>query len=308
MRRVAVRGERPVCPSLCGMSFDAHVLKVLIASPGDTVEERNAVERALHEWNGDRAEREQVILLPRRWELHAVPRLGGSGQSIINEQLVDKADIVLALFDARLGMSTDDAVSGTASEIQRSHDAGKPVHVWFSDEPIPRDADLEQVRALRESKEKLTPLGLLGTYSSPGDLAYKVRQAVEDDLNQLNLGAVQKRTPAEDHAVLRARYDSKREQYSDNKGRIKYRTRGERVVVRNSGSLPARSVRIHLRALTETGNAPQVLANTTPDLLPGGEFAWPIAAAGFTGASGFEVVMTWKEGEDERTEYQHVSA
>jgi hypothetical protein len=64
------------------MAFDAHVLKVLIASPGDTAEERDAVERSLHGWNASRAEREQVILLPRRWESDAVPRLGGGGQSI----------------------------------------------------------------------------------------------------------------------------------------------------------------------------------------------------------------------------------
>jgi hypothetical protein len=76
------------------VSFDAHVLKVLIASPGDTNDEREAVERALHGWNADRAEREQVVLLPRRWETSAVPRLGSSGQSVINEQLVDRADIV----------------------------------------------------------------------------------------------------------------------------------------------------------------------------------------------------------------------
>jgi hypothetical protein len=129
------------------MPFDAHVLKVLIASPSDTGSERDAAERALHGWNADRAEREQVILLPRRWE-NAVPRLGGSGQGVINQQMVDDADIVLAVFDARLGQATPAAVSGTAEEIQRAHEAGVPVHVWFSDEPIPRDADLEQVRAL----------------------------------------------------------------------------------------------------------------------------------------------------------------
>jgi hypothetical protein len=85
------------------MPFDAHVLRVLIASPGDTKEERDAVERSLHGWNAARAEREQVILLPARWETDAVPRLGGSGQGIINDQLVDRADIIIALFDSRLG-------------------------------------------------------------------------------------------------------------------------------------------------------------------------------------------------------------
>ncbi|OKI44029.1 hypothetical protein [Micromonospora sp. CB01531] len=171
------------------MAFDAHVLRVLIASPGDTAEERHAVSRALHGWNAARAEGVQVILLPTRWETDAVPRLSTSGQGVINEQL-DKADIVFALFDTRLGMATEAAVSGTAEEIERAHAAGKPVHVYFSDEPIPRDADLRQVEALEKFKQRLMPLSLLGTYASSDDLGYQVRQAIESDLDRLNLGAV----------------------------------------------------------------------------------------------------------------------
>lgn len=186
------------------MSFDGHVLEVLIASPGDTAEEREAVQRALHGWNTARARREEVVLLPLLWETGAVPRLGGSGQSVINDQLVDRADIVLALFDSRLGIATADAVSGTAEEIERAHAAGKPVHVWFSEEPIPRGADLDQLRALEGFKETLTPLGLLGTYSSPDDLAYRVRQAIESDLEHLGLGPVTRRAPAQEHAVMRS--------------------------------------------------------------------------------------------------------
>jgi hypothetical protein len=70
------------------VAFDAHALLILIASPGDTREERDAVERALHGWNADRAEREQVVLLPQRWETSAVPRLGGRAQSITGARLV----------------------------------------------------------------------------------------------------------------------------------------------------------------------------------------------------------------------------
>ena len=196
------------------MAFDAHVLLVLIASPGDTLQERDAAERSLLGWNADRAQREQIVLIPRRWETHAVPRLGARAQSVINEQLVDEADIVIALFDSRLGMATGEAVSGTAEEIQRAHEAGKRVHVWFSDEPIPRDADLSQVQALRDFKETLQPLGLLGTYGSADDLAFKVRQAIESDLAVLDLGPAAGR-PQANGAVLRARYDHDREAYQD---------------------------------------------------------------------------------------------
>lgn len=289
------------------MSFDAHVLKVLIASPGDTREERDAVERALHGWNADRAGREQVILLPRRWETSAVPRLGDSGQSVINEQLVDDADIVIALFDSRLGMATQAAVSGTAEEIQRSHEAGKPVHVWFSDEPIPRDADLQQVQSLKEFKQLLEPLGLLGSYASSDDLSFKVRQAIESDLDHLNLGAVTRRTPAAEHAVLRTRYESEREQHFDSKGKMSYRTRGERLTVRNSGLVAAAEMRVEIRPYPGQA-APQLHLEDEPPptLIPESEFSWPLSVHMGTGRA-FEVVMTWKEGHEERTETQHVS-
>lgn len=282
---------------------------MLIASPADTSDEREAVERALHAWNADRAEREEVVLLPRRWESDAVPRLGASGQSVINEQLVDRADIVVALFDSRLGMATHDAVSGTAEEIQRSHDAGKPVHVWFSDEPIPRGADLDQVKALDEFKQSLLPLGLLGTYTSPDDLAYKVRQAIESDLDRLNLGVVTRRLPAQEHAILRARYESEREPKTDSKGKMTYQTRRQRLIVHNSGTVPATNVEIELRGLGNESTPPQVLARekVAPTLIPASEFSWPLMMTMGT-ARTFEVVMTWREGDKERTESQHVSA
>jgi len=291
------------------MSFDAHVLKVLIASPGDTTEERAAVERALHGWNADRSEREQIVLLPRRWETDAVPWLGASAQGVINEQLVDRADIILALFDSRLGMATGAAVSGTAEEIERSHEAGKPVHVWFSEEPIPRGADLDQVKALEHFKQTLSPLGLLGSYASPDDLAFKVRQAIESDLDRLDLGAVPRRLPAQQHAILRARYESEREPNTDSKGKVTYRTRGERLVVHNSGSVAAVDVRVELHGLGDQSAPPEILRmeEVAPTLIPNSEFSWPLMMTMNTARS-FAVLMSWREGEEERTESQHVSA
>ena len=99
------------------MSFDARVVLVLIASPGDTAAERDAAERALQSWNTLRAERDGLALLSLRWERDAVPMLGDRGQALINRQLVDRSDVVVAIFDSRLGTATPEAVSGTAEEI-----------------------------------------------------------------------------------------------------------------------------------------------------------------------------------------------
>ena len=86
---------RARCPQQTGRQrgrhrmFEAFVLKVLISSPGDTVDEVAAVKESLHGWNGSRAESAQVILLPRHWKSDAVPRVGtGGGQGVINRQLV----------------------------------------------------------------------------------------------------------------------------------------------------------------------------------------------------------------------------
>lgn len=169
--------------------FDAHLLKVPISTPGDTGEEVDAVTRALHDWNADRAEAATAILLPRFWKAHAVPSAGGSGQTVIDSQLVDDADIVIAIFDSRLGQATDDAVSGTAHEIQRSIDSGKPVHVWFSNEPLPNDVDIDELQRLRDFKKDMEAKALLGDYLSPSDPIFKVRSAIEKDVHDMGLSS-----------------------------------------------------------------------------------------------------------------------
>lgn len=155
-------------------------------------------------------------------------------------------------------MATAAAVSGTAEEIQRSRAAGKPVHVWFSDEPLPRETDPDQLRALRDFKAALESIGLLGSYASPDDLAFQVRQAIESDLDYLDLGPVKKRMPTVEHAVLRARYESDREPQTDSRGKVTYRNRNQRVTVRNSGSVSAERAQITIHALQEGSTPPEL--------------------------------------------------
>ncbi|RIS61417.1 hypothetical protein [Mycobacteroides abscessus] len=182
------------------MGFDAHVLKVLIASPGDTRRERDAIEHALYGWNSARAEREQIQLAPWRWETNAVPELGGSAQDIIDRQAVESCDVVIATFNSRLGTATDDAVSGTAHEIIKAHQAGKPVHVYFSTEPLPRDTRPDELQRLKDFQARLQSEGLLGDYASVEDLQFKVRDAIENDLKNMDLGKVVIRSNKADQA------------------------------------------------------------------------------------------------------------
>jgi hypothetical protein len=58
------------------MSFKSQTYRVLIASPSDMVEERQAATEAVNDWNAQHAAAESVVLLPVKWETHATPKSG----------------------------------------------------------------------------------------------------------------------------------------------------------------------------------------------------------------------------------------
>lgn len=167
------------------MSFNAVVLSVFIASPGDVDVDRNTVEDTVRRWNADRARDSGVMLLPLRWEINAVSDLRIDAQTAINEQLVDRADIVIGLFHSRLGTRTARALSGTAEELERSVRRGVAVHVYFSGAHLPSDLDIDQLAALRTFRAELEQRGLLGAYNSTGELESLVRTALEYDVSKL---------------------------------------------------------------------------------------------------------------------------
>lgn len=227
------------------MTFTATAIVVLIASPGDTADERAAIQLQLSRWNVGRGERESVVAIPWLYEQHSVPVLGGHPQSVINAQAVDRADVVVAFFDSRLGTETPEAVSGTAEEIKRAHAAGKPVHVYFSTEDIPRSADPEQLMKLAQFKRDMQAEGLLGEYSSPENLANQVSNAIDYDVNTQNWSSTPRQIEAPIAAVLEAHHDYQREQNGvDNKGKSRYRTTANHLVISNKGGATATGVQI----------------------------------------------------------------
>lgn len=161
------------------MPFTATVVRVLIASPGDTAGARAALREALDDWNSLHAENDGVMVLPVMWERDAVPEMGDRQQGIINRQLVDVADMLIALFWTRLGTPTSEAESGTAEEIERFLEAGKPVLLYFSAEPVlPDSVDPEQHRRLVEFRKSMEARGLIDRFSTTDELRRKATAAV----------------------------------------------------------------------------------------------------------------------------------
>lgn len=163
------------------MSFDAKVFKILIASPGDVDEEREAIPEVISRWNNTNAETNSVVLLPVKWETHAAPLLGDRAQGVINNQIVTSCDMVIGVFWTRLGSPTGVSESGTAEEIEWFIQNGKPVMVYFSSRSIdPTKLDIDQYRSLKDFEKKMQKLGLTGSYTSITDFK-------EQLLNQISV-------------------------------------------------------------------------------------------------------------------------
>ncbi len=101
------------------MTFTATAYRILIASPSDLTEEREAAGTAINDWNAQHAAVEGVVLLPVKWETHARPESGVRPQGAINAQIVQACDILIGLFWTKLGTGTGVAKSGTVEEINQ---------------------------------------------------------------------------------------------------------------------------------------------------------------------------------------------
>lgn len=161
------------------MSSKADIYRVLIASPSDLPEEREIATRAVHEWNDQHTVAESIVLLPVKWETHAMPEAGVRPQAAINRQLVTGSDILVGMFWTKIGTSTGVAESGTVEEIDQFVADGKPALLYFSSRPIdPNKIDLKQHKKLRAFKDATYKKALTGGFSSTEELS----QVLQRDL------------------------------------------------------------------------------------------------------------------------------
>ena len=83
------------------MPYQATVIPVMIASPGDVLEERNVTRDVIHEWNYVNSMSTNAVLMPVGLETHSVPELGTRPQQLINEHVLKDCDLLVGIFWAR---------------------------------------------------------------------------------------------------------------------------------------------------------------------------------------------------------------
>lgn len=136
--------------------FVARVYKIMIGAPSDIKEEVQIAKEVVHEWNYINTESHHKVLLPLHWSISCYPSSGKHPQKLINEQIVNKSDLLICIFGLRLGSPTDTDISGSVEEINEHLNAGKEVMIFFRKNlNISSTNDLQQATKLLEFKESI---------------------------------------------------------------------------------------------------------------------------------------------------------
>lgn len=189
------------------MVYRANVLSVMIASPSDVIEQRDDIRNTLSDWNFAHSYSRNLILMPVGWETHSAPELSGRAQSIINDRLLKDCDLLVGVFWTKLGTPTGEFESGTAEEISRHVDAGKPAMIYFSDVPVaPESLDLVGYGKLKAFKDELYNKGLVESFSNAEEFRNKFRQQLSIQLNENSYlsGIIRNSDPAKDPSTSAA--------------------------------------------------------------------------------------------------------
>ena len=104
---------------------------IMISCPSDMVAYLQLVRDFITEYNTKEGINKGVLFVPQDWKNDARTAYGGSAQSVIDRQITNSADAVIALFGAKFGTPTNGFASGTLSEIESVHLNGGEVMTYF---------------------------------------------------------------------------------------------------------------------------------------------------------------------------------
>lgn len=174
MQRAEGRHLREGAPqnTLPGGSEMYRRVGVMIGSPGDADEERQAITDSILRWNAAHSQEKGIMLEPVKWETHATPGLRGRPQGMINEELIPISDCLIAVFRTRAGSPTGKEISGTIEEIREFMQVGKYVAVYFYEGQAAVSAiDPDQLKAVRDFKREIQQRGLTDSYQTVSELS-----------------------------------------------------------------------------------------------------------------------------------------
>lgn len=164
--------------------YQANVYRIMIGSPSDIKEEISIAREVLNNWNNLNSEKNRMVLLPIHWFISSYPAMGKHPQKLLNEQLVEKSDLMICIFGTRLGSPTDTEISGTVEEIKEHRKAGKDVMVFFKNSVDDiSSVDLQQLQKIKDFKESIKNVVLWQEFSDAKDFEHKLSEKLQLYIN-----------------------------------------------------------------------------------------------------------------------------
>jgi hypothetical protein len=156
-------------------------INVVLCGPGDVSREIKLAKEVIDEWNQRNFDALNCGIRAVHWGSDAVPSMRARGQQIIDWELIDNADLLVAIFWQRLGTPTGLHESGTVEEIRRAQARDIEVMLYFSDlEDTRAEADPDQRDMLQAFRAKAMQNGLPWTFRSRPEF----RNRFSDHLNK----------------------------------------------------------------------------------------------------------------------------
>lgn len=129
---------------------------VLLSAPGDAAHECEVADDELQKINRTHSGETGIEFYPMDWRRDSRADSGDEPQKLLNRQIVEDSDIILAIFRERFGTPTSQYGSGTEEEIMLGLEMGKTVLVYFWEPSIgfvPKDA--AQFSKISDLKKRL---------------------------------------------------------------------------------------------------------------------------------------------------------
>ncbi|NIJ52194.1 DUF4062 domain-containing protein [Dyadobacter arcticus] len=166
------------------MSYTAQVYNVMIASPSDVDEVKEIARRLIYEWNIVHSKNRAIVLLPIDWKHTSSPNMGARPQSLINQQVLANADILVGIFWTRLGTPTGTHSSGTVEEIELHVSKGLPTLLYFSNELVePQRVNHDQYKAVQDLRNQYQNEGILHSFATQYEFENSFRTHLALTLN-----------------------------------------------------------------------------------------------------------------------------
>jgi hypothetical protein len=142
-------------------------ISIFLASPSDVDAEREVIFSSIQQWNTVNSRHRNVTFDVLRWETSISAGFGADGQQVINAQINDDYDVIIAVFWSKFGTETPRARSGTVEEYERAlsrYRSGDPIEIAFFFKSCPvdfRKVDLDNLKLLKNFEEEIHAAGAL---------------------------------------------------------------------------------------------------------------------------------------------------